>query len=58
MQEHSFRTVLEFCRYLYTGLPNLTDENWKLVLPLADQYRVDRLKDLCFGQMSNLVLLK
>lgn len=55
MKEHSYNTVLEFCRFLYSGLPNLTDDNWKLVLPLADEHRVDRLKDLCFGQMIKKV---
>jgi hypothetical protein len=37
---------------MYTGNLKLTDENWKLLLPLADEFGLPKLKDLCFRQMS------
>jgi len=53
--EHQYSTVIEFIRYLYTGGLNLTDDNWKAVLPLADEHQISKLKELCFAQMIKKV---
>eukprot|EP01080_Neovahlkampfia_damariscottae_P007523 gene7523-11847_t len=54
-EEHSYQTVVEAVKWMYTGSLKLTDENWKLLLPLADEFGLPKLKDLCFRQMMKKV---
>eukprot|EP01080_Neovahlkampfia_damariscottae_P008311 gene8311-135_t len=47
--------VKEVLRYMYTGHPILNDDNWKKVLPIANEFELSKLSDLCFAQKMKKV---
>eukprot|EP01080_Neovahlkampfia_damariscottae_P009208 gene9208-1294_t len=54
-EEYEPKAVLELLRFLYSGKPNLQGDSWKIVLPLAEKFKLSELKKLCFNEMMKKV---